>query len=424
MLCVVDCVLNLGRTLVASASKYANLVMRSRVNDRLTKRSRVVIVGASFAGLSAQRALSHMFEVVLIDCKEFFEYTPGILRCYVDPAHLRHISGDLPQRNNRLVVGKVINIQESESCVTVQYPDGSLGAVPYDYLLLACGSSYTAPIKEEGKAALMDRQRSWAAASLQLKQAGCVIVVGGGPVGVELAAEIASKYPEKKVTLVSRSQNLCKDLPQRAISLVHKWLLDNGVELVMGISVQKVQGQACTLEDGQVLRADIVYECGGFAPNTACLGPGFCKHLDEDNRLKVNHHLQVPGSPRIYAMGDMMFHQASNDIKLGHTAELNAHVVAENVKRQHRGEELVTYPEGAVGASRVPRVFCVSLGKHAGVICFNQLVIGGLLPGPFKWLLEWTKVAACNERPVGELFWHIADYMTNILTRTLLPLPS
>ena len=40
-----------------------------------------------------------------------------------------------------------------------------------------------------------------------------------------------------------------------------------------------------------------------------------------------------------------------------------------------------------------------------------------------KWILEWTKVAACQERPIGILFWEVADGMTALLSRTLLPVP-
>ena len=82
------------------------------------------------------------------------------------------------------------------------------------------------------------------------------------------------------------------------------------------------------------------------------------------------------------------------------------------------------------GGPRSPRIFCVSLGPHDGVVAFNQLVVGGgLLSGAvvavLKWMLEWTKVAACAERPVGVLFWHIADATSTFLTNyRLLPLPA
>ena len=84
---------------------------------------------------------------------------------------------------------------------------------------------------------------------------------------------------------------------------------------------------------------------------------------------------------------------------------------------------LATYPEGAHGLTTSPQVYCVSLGKHSAVMGFNGIVLGGWVPAILKWLLEWTKVAACEERPVGTLFWEVADGMTAIMSKTVLQVP-
>ncbi len=52
---------------------------------------------------------------------------------------------------------------------------------------------------------------------------------------------------------------------------------------------------------------------------------------------------------------------------------------------------------------------------------FNSLVLGGWVVALVKWLLEWTKVAAAQQRPVGVLFWKVADFASMLLGRTLLP---
>ena len=121
------------------------------------------------------------------------------------------------------------------------------------------------------------------------------------------------------------------------------------------------------------------------------------------------------------------------DLKLGHTAELNADVAAENVshlakhgvasEHEKSNAGLATYPYGAVGAHTAPRVYCVSLGEAAGVLVFNGIVIEGMLAAITKPLLEWTKVAACAERPVGVAFWKFGDAVANWLSRTLVPPP-
>ena len=131
-----------------------------------------------------------------------------------------------------------------------------------------------------------------------------------------------------------------------------------------------------------------------------------------------------------------------NDLKLGHTAELNADVVAANIRRAAAADadaaaaaaaaaadadadavadadatkdgkisdkisgeisrkisasspELEEYPDGAVGAHVAPRVFCVSLGEGYGVLSFNGVVIEGSIAAVVKALLEWTKADIC-----------------------------
>jgi len=49
-------------------------------------------------------------------------------------------------------------------------------------------------------------------------------------------------------------------------------------------------------------------------------------------------------------------------------------------------------------------------------------VIEGLLAAIVKPLLEWTKVAACAERPIGVGFWKFSDAFANWLSRSVMPL--
>ena len=74
-----------------------------------------------------------------------------------------------------------------------------------------------------------------------------------------------------------------------------------------------------------------------------------------------------------------MIHSKSNDIKLGHTAEINAHLVVENIVRLSNNEKLLSYPEGVVNNNHVPHIYCVSLGEFDGSLCFNNFIINFLL---------------------------------------------
>merc|ERR1719440_989068 len=48
---------------------------------------RVLIVGGGLGGLAAARELRGRFRVTVVDAKEYFEFTSGIMRAYADPRH-------------------------------------------------------------------------------------------------------------------------------------------------------------------------------------------------------------------------------------------------------------------------------------------------------------------------------------------------
>ena len=421
--------------LVAMTAVYSAVAAAFRVLPFTRRvespRPSVVIVGASFAGLWAQRSLCNRFDVTLVDMKEYFEYTPGALRLFVQPSHLKRITRPLPSKRCAKVIAQVTEVTPSQ--LAVRYASGQAGTIPFDYLLLACGSLYPAVHGQEvvkpgaAQSTLVQREACWAVAARRLADAEDAIVVGGGPVGVELAAEIKAAYPKKRVVLISRSERLCAALPPRVGEVCLRWLERHQVEVLCGVSTSSIKEDGVTLTDGRSLRAAAVYNCCGGRPNSAMLKRHFGSQLDAAGRLLVNDHLQVDGHPHIFGMGDLIHHPASDELKLGHTAELNAHVVAHNVLAMHedgKAADLATYPQGAHRLNRSPQVYCVSLGKHSGALAFNGIVISGWPAAMMKWLLEWTKVAACAERPVGTLFWSFADAQTALLSRTILPVPE
>ena len=69
-----------------------------------------MIVGGSFSGLRAQRELSDGFDVTVVDTKEYFEYTPGVLRLYTKPSELRMLTAALPTARSSVVVGEVTEV--------------------------------------------------------------------------------------------------------------------------------------------------------------------------------------------------------------------------------------------------------------------------------------------------------------------------
>jgi NADH dehydrogenase FAD-containing subunit len=244
---------------------------------------------------------------------------------------------------------------------------------------------------------------------------------------VELAGEIITQYPDKKVTIVDFQPKICAPFPAKSIEYMTAWFEGNGCELILGTAIGGkfpdllIDEKGCTLADGRRVDADIVYKCMGFRANAGFMKSSFAECMDRGGRLMVDDTLRLAGHPKIFAMGDCMIHDKSGEIKLGHTAEVNSHLVVDNIKRAEKGLEPLTYPEGVTGGGPTPKIYNISLGKYDASLGFSWVVLNGKLSAFAKWLLEWTKVQAAAEQPIGVVFWKVADLGSFFIGRHILP---
>ena len=195
---------------------------------------------------------------------------------------------DIP-RLGRVVTSAVTSV--SSKAVTTA--DGA--SHPFDFLVLAPGVSYSDSLfKSDGGlsasssgSTLEARRRQVTEAAELLEKAESVVVVGGGPVGVALAAEIAdaadkNKNKKRQITLVTSADHLLHPKPSWVGAPAEAWLRSKGVRVVKGQKVEKVgeeeggeegkkktkktkggaAGAATTLKTspaGETLEADVVY---------------------------------------------------------------------------------------------------------------------------------------------------------------------
>jgi apoptosis-inducing factor 2 len=424
--------------------------IQSRPSDSARGQPRtktVVIVGGNFAGLTALRDLqNHPFlRVILIERRDYFEYTPGVLRLFCEPHLIHKLAYPLPHGSHQIIQGTVTHT-DAKHVTFVDLATRKSTRLEFDYLIMATGSTYSYPVTASpAETTIATRANGWKAAARQVEEAKSILILGGGAVGTELAAEILDHYPTTKtVTLVDACPKLVPLFAPAVSDYATHWLTARGCKLVLGQLLDKWDSKSCTLQNGQVLRADLVFVCFGDKPNSGPLtGNHKTKPISNGNNssntsstnasknapvklnrrkcIQVDAYLRVSGHSNIFCCGDVAA-PPTEGVKQGFHAEMQGMLAATNVIRLVTGRPFIRYPEDVTLKSQfMPMVYVLSLGKWDGVLGFNRLVVPGPLAAISKWIVEWTKIRQMLGRPVGVLIWLVADALVFFVSKNFLP---
>src|SRR5580704_6011429 len=157
----------------------------------------VVVVGGGYGGIAVAKALDETSDVVLIEPKDAFMHNIAALRALVDPSWPSRIffSYEGLLANGRVVRDRAVLVDPNR-VVTASGEE-----IAADYVVLATGSRYPFPAKTD----LVDThhaQEQVRQTHQALTQADRVLLVGAGPVGIELAGEIRHVWPDKSIVLL------------------------------------------------------------------------------------------------------------------------------------------------------------------------------------------------------------------------------
>lgn len=332
----------------------------------------VVIVGGGFGGAFLAKELQHDFSVTLVDTKPYFEFTPSILRAIVEPTIVSRITSKhtnyLPKAS--VIVGKLSKIFAHEILVGKK-------RIPYDILVLALGSRYKEMFKAYS-ASIPVRLQELKKAYHTLKSAKSVIIVGGGVVGVELAAEIADRYPEKKITLLHSKLRLLDRHSETAQAYAEDFLRRRNVQLHFDDRVILERAGVVTTQKGSVFRGDLVFFCTGIEPNSEPLHSWISRAIPE-KFVHVEPTLQVLANPRIFALGDLTH---TGEEKTAQAAEAHARLIARNIRMLFQGKTLSVHRPKK-------RPYLISLGSHYGIFDSSRITVTGRMPALLKQFVEW-----------------------------------
>ncbi|GAA5065034.1 NAD(P)/FAD-dependent oxidoreductase [Nocardia callitridis] len=320
----------------------------------------VVVIGGGYAGVMAANRMTKRADVrvTLINPREVF--VPRLrMHQVVGGTHEGVVDyRDVLAEGVRLVVGSVTRIDAADRRVLLAEGD----SIAYDYLIYAVGSGNAAPpvpgVSEFAyPVATLEAARRLRSVLFDTPSAAAVTVVGGGPAGVETAAELAGQG--RAVTLVC-GDALVAYLHPKARRTAHRYLAKLGVTVIEGraAAVTKVTAEAVELADGRTLASAVTIWSAGFGVPDLATQSGLS--TDAAGRLLTDETLTSVDDERIVAAGDS---SAPSDLPFRMSAYsaycLGAHA-ADTLLHRIAGEQPepidMSFP-----------AMCLSFGRDAGI---------------------------------------------------------
>lgn len=291
----------------------------------------VVVIGGGYAGVRLAKKLDATARVTLVDRKEVFFHRIASLRAGIRPewSVTPFIPYDRLLNGGRVVLGKALRIDTEARQVVLATGE----RLPYDVVVIATGADYPEPARFNGTTP-DEAVKAFAGHQQAVARAGHVLVVGGGPSGVELSAEIRLARPDARVTLAHSGSALLHNTgSDRAGRRALAWLESHDVEVRLN-SFMSPGFDFGTYRDahGNVLEADLSFWATGTTPNTLWLRlGGHGDWLNPSGHVKVDRALRVAGHPDVFAVGDV---NDATELKITPAALAQADLAVHNIRAQ------------------------------------------------------------------------------------------
>ena len=299
---------------------------------------KLIILGGGFGGLKLARKLNNKpgFDITLIDRFNYHQFQPLFYQVATAGLDASNISFPLRKvfhksKNVKIRLADVQQIQTQEKKVVTD-----IGVFDYDSLVIATGAdtnffgnpnlmANAFPMKSTVEALqLRNRLLNNFEDALTAKDAEemqrlmTIVVVGGGPTGVELSGAIADMkryqlpkdYPEldfteMKIYLLEGTGKTLAAMSTKSSERSEKYLEKLGVTVKTDSILKEFDGQKVTLQNGETINTSLVIWAAGIKGNVP---EGIDKELiARGNRIKVDSQCRVLGHTNIFAIGDVAY---------------------------------------------------------------------------------------------------------------------
>ncbi len=399
---------------------------------------RVVIIGGGFAGLRLARKLKgSSYNVVLLDKNNYHQFQPlfyQVATAGLQPSAisfpLRRVFHDTPNITFRMAEAKEID-QLGKRVYT------NIGYLDYDYLVLAMGANtnyfglnnimeHSIPMKSVSEALFIRNKiisNYERAINIEdeeaLKSLLNVVIVGGGPTGVELAGAMAElrnrvlpkDYPQldfanMKVVLVEMGDQLLSGMSEISSKKAKLYLEKLGVQVKLGAAVEDFDGKLVRIKGGEQIYTQTVLWAAGITPNK--IGGINAGSLSKSGRYLVDQYNRIKDSEAIYALGDICLMQdeayPNGHPQVAQVALQQANTLAVNLKNMLRGKPLKAFKYKDLGSM-------ATVGKKLAVVDLPFIRFQGVL----AWL-TWLFVHLMAIVGVKNRLFIFLDWAWNYLS--------
>ena len=342
-------------------------------DDTPTGRPHVLVLGGGFGGIGAARKLKEAdVDVTLIDKHDYHTFQPLLYQVATDLLETTacgHPLRDLFHEQPHVTVHEATVTGIDLAGREVQFAE--MAPAAYDFLVLSLGAranffgvegaeEHAFPMYTLADAVRLREHvlTRWEAAdrdpALVDDGAVTVVVVGGGPTGIESAGALAELYrsnfaqdypgiaqDKARLVLVEAGPELMPMFRSEIRSYTKKALEKRGVEVLLGEVVARIEPTRVTLKSGTVIPAHTLVWGAGLQANPLADALGL--ELQHGNRIPVEPDLSVAGHPEVFAVGDVAWitDTKTNDVlpQLGSVALQAGEHAGENVARLVAGKE-------------------------------------------------------------------------------------
>ncbi len=310
----------------------------TKINIPETGQKRIVIIGAGFGGLELAKRLAKLdVQIVLIDKNNYHQFQPlfyQVATAGLEPSAIAFPLRKLFQSKKNVYI-RVANVELIEA--EKKQIQTSLGSCWYDELVIATGADtnyygnekiaqHAIPMKSVAEALYLrnsifeDYEKALTSTENAEQEAFTdIVIVGGGPTGVELAGALAEmkryilpkdyhelETKEVDIYLIQSSDILLKGMSKESGEAAEKFLATMGVIVKKNMRVTDYDGEIVTMNDGSKIPTKKVIWAAGIKgnilngiPETSIIG----------GRVKTDAYNKVEGLEHIYCVGDVAYQE-------------------------------------------------------------------------------------------------------------------